>query len=279
MGQGLAHVPGGGQGGTAAPGCHGAVPWGGTGQEELRAGVGSTSAQPGFRGRTALLSKGRRFLALSFSFGLETEVSGQQQPGADPPGVFTAPCWPSAGPQPWPRAGSTRPGWSRGCASAAAWGRCAAAASRCPATRRCSGSRRGLGEKQARAVQGLGGAGLCPVPRSPTLGDELLLELLQELQVQQVVGRQRLLPNHRLHRLHVLADGVAGVLRGRGCPQDRRTPRVAPAGAAQLAAARLGKMPAWAWLPAPCSWHAWGHPEQGLCACVGAGQLELVGVF
>lgn len=41
----------------------------------------------------------------------------------------------------------------------------------------------------------------------------MLLELLQELQVEQVVRRERLFPHHRLHRLHVLPDGVAGVLR------------------------------------------------------------------
>ena len=44
------------------------------------------------------------------------------------------------------------------------------------------------------------------------LRDEVLLELGEELEVEQVVGRQRLLAHHGLHRLHVLADGVARVL-------------------------------------------------------------------
>lgn len=44
-----------------------------------------------------------------------------------------------------------------------------------------------------------------------TLRDEVLLELGEELEVQQVVGRERLLTDDGLHRLHVLADGVASV--------------------------------------------------------------------
>ena len=44
-----------------------------------------------------------------------------------------------------------------------------------------------------------------------TLRDEILLELAEEFQVEEVVGSQRLFTHHGLHRLHVLADGVAGV--------------------------------------------------------------------
>jgi hypothetical protein len=43
------------------------------------------------------------------------------------------------------------------------------------------------------------------------LGDEVLLELAEELEVEQVVGGERLLADHSLHGLHVLADGVARV--------------------------------------------------------------------
>uniref|UniRef100_A0A2M4D215 Putative secreted protein n=1 Tax=Anopheles darlingi TaxID=43151 RepID=A0A2M4D215_ANODA len=43
------------------------------------------------------------------------------------------------------------------------------------------------------------------------LRDEVLLELGQELQVQQIVGRQGFLTDHSLHGLHVLTDGVASV--------------------------------------------------------------------
>lgn len=58
-----------------------------------------------------------------------------------------------------------------------------------------------------------------------TLGDELLLELLQKLQVEQVIGRERLFPHHRLHRLHILPDGVAGVLRdGRAAVRQADAP-------------------------------------------------------
>lgn len=46
-----------------------------------------------------------------------------------------------------------------------------------------------------------------------TLVDEVLLKLLQEFQVEQVLRGERLLPNHCLHGLHVLPDGIAGVLR------------------------------------------------------------------
>lgn len=49
-------------------------------------------------------------------------------------------------------------------------------------------------------------------PPRPTLGDEILLKLLQELQVEQVLGGERLLSHHRFHSLHVLPDGVTGVL-------------------------------------------------------------------
>lgn len=47
---------------------------------------------------------------------------------------------------------------------------------------------------------------------SSYLRDKVLLELGEELQVEQVVGRQRLLTHDGLHRLHVLADGVTRVL-------------------------------------------------------------------
>ena len=53
------------------------------------------------------------------------------------------------------------------------------------------------------------------------LVDKLGLELLQELQVEQVLRGQRLLAHHRLHGLHVLADGVVGV-------QLVATPRCGP---------------------------------------------------
>ncbi|KAI0564002.1 hypothetical protein FGB62_31g125 [Gracilaria domingensis] len=43
------------------------------------------------------------------------------------------------------------------------------------------------------------------------LRHELLLELVVELQVQQIVGRQRLLTHHSLHGNHILSNGVAGV--------------------------------------------------------------------
>eukprot|EP00961_Rhodomonas_salina_P216719 2927648-Rhodomonas_salina.2 len=46
---------------------------------------------------------------------------------------------------------------------------------------------------------------------SRDLGEEALLELGEELEVEEIVGRQRLLADHRLHRRHVLADGVVGV--------------------------------------------------------------------
>lgn len=51
-----------------------------------------------------------------------------------------------------------------------------------------------------------GGAGIL------TLSNEVLLKLLQELQVQEIVRGQGFLTHHGLHGLHVLADGVAGVL-------------------------------------------------------------------
>mmetsp|Transcript_7875 Transcript_7875/g.13507 ORF Transcript_7875/g.13507 Transcript_7875/m.13507 type:complete len:340 (-) Transcript_7875:546-1565(-) len=43
------------------------------------------------------------------------------------------------------------------------------------------------------------------------LSDELVLELVEELEVQLVLRRQRLLPHHRLHGRHILADGVVRV--------------------------------------------------------------------
>lgn len=49
----------------------------------------------------------------------------------------------------------------------------------------------------------------------PNLCDEVLLELGKELEVEQVVGRERLLSHHGLHRLHVLTDGVASVLQNK----------------------------------------------------------------
>lgn len=45
-----------------------------------------------------------------------------------------------------------------------------------------------------------------------TLRDEVLFEFRQELQVQEVIGRQRLLTYYGLHGLHVLSNGVASVL-------------------------------------------------------------------
>lgn len=198
-------------------------------------------------------------------------------------GGVRGPCWPPPGPAPWPRAGSTRPGRSRGCASAAAWGRCAGAASRCPGTRRCSGSRRDLGRDA-----GKGGAGPGEMPgvqsdaKTPsplrgrgraarlTLGDELLLELLQELQVEQVVGRERLFPHHRLHRLHVLPDGVAGVLRdGRAAVRtDRQTDAPCSPPGRQSRAARQ-RQPALGRLPPGCvTPPASGTPRAG-SACPG----------
>lgn len=48
--------------------------------------------------------------------------------------------------------------------------------------------------------------------KMPYLRDKVLLELDQELQVQQIVGGQRLLTDDGLHGLHVLADGVTSVL-------------------------------------------------------------------
>ena len=45
-----------------------------------------------------------------------------------------------------------------------------------------------------------------------TLGDEVLLKLLQELKVQQVVCREGLLSHHSLHCLHVLTNGIVGIL-------------------------------------------------------------------
>ena len=45
------------------------------------------------------------------------------------------------------------------------------------------------------------------------LGYEVLLELGEELQVQEIVRRQRLLADDGLHGLHVLPDGVTSVLK------------------------------------------------------------------
>lgn len=45
---------------------------------------------------------------------------------------------------------------------------------------------------------------------------EVLLEFSEELQVQQVVRRQRLFTHHGLHGLHVLADGIASILKNEG---------------------------------------------------------------
>lgn len=44
------------------------------------------------------------------------------------------------------------------------------------------------------------------------LRDEILLELRQELQIEQIVRRQSLLPHHSLHRLHVFTNSVASIL-------------------------------------------------------------------
>ena len=46
-----------------------------------------------------------------------------------------------------------------------------------------------------------------------TLSDEVLLKLLQELQVEQIIGGEGLLSYHGLHGLHVLTNGIAGILR------------------------------------------------------------------
>ena len=45
-----------------------------------------------------------------------------------------------------------------------------------------------------------------------SLGDEVLLELGEELQVQKIVGRQGLLTDDSLHGLDVLADSIASIL-------------------------------------------------------------------
>lgn len=45
-----------------------------------------------------------------------------------------------------------------------------------------------------------------------TLGNEVLLKLLEELQVEQVIRGEGLLSHHSLHGLDVLTDGVAGIL-------------------------------------------------------------------
>lgn len=44
-----------------------------------------------------------------------------------------------------------------------------------------------------------------------TLRDEVLLELSEELEVEEVVGRQRFLAHHGLHRLYIFADRIARV--------------------------------------------------------------------
>lgn len=44
------------------------------------------------------------------------------------------------------------------------------------------------------------------------LRDEVLLELAQEFQVEEIVGRQGLFTDDRLHCLHVLTDRITGVL-------------------------------------------------------------------
>ena len=44
-----------------------------------------------------------------------------------------------------------------------------------------------------------------------SLGDEPVLELVEELEVEQVFGRERLLADDGLHGLGVFADGVVGV--------------------------------------------------------------------
>ena len=43
------------------------------------------------------------------------------------------------------------------------------------------------------------------------LRDEILLELGQELQVEQIVSAQRLLSDHGLHGLHVLANSITSI--------------------------------------------------------------------
>lgn len=47
-----------------------------------------------------------------------------------------------------------------------------------------------------------------------TLSDEVLLKLLQELQIEQIVRGQGFFSHHGLHRLHVLTDSIACILRG-----------------------------------------------------------------
>lgn len=130
-------------------------------------------------------------------------------------GWFRAPCR-MRGPAAPPGESRTRPSCSAECASASLLERCVAVSSPSPATRTLCGSRKDLGTTKERENlwprrRGLGGHCNAPPPR-PTLGDEILLKLLQELQVEQVLRGERLLPHHCFHGLHVLPDGVAGVL-------------------------------------------------------------------
>lgn len=48
-----------------------------------------------------------------------------------------------------------------------------------------------------------------------TLRDEVPFELLQELQIEQIIWGQSFFSYHGLHRLHVLTDSIACILRGR----------------------------------------------------------------
>lgn len=61
-----------------------------------------------------------------------------------------------------------------------------------------------------------------------TLGDEVFLKLGQELQVEQVVGRQSLLTHHRLHGLDVLAYSVTRILHTRSGGLVKASVRVTP---------------------------------------------------
>ena len=44
-----------------------------------------------------------------------------------------------------------------------------------------------------------------------SLRDEVLLEFAQKLQIEKIISGQGFLADDRLHRLHVLANGIAGV--------------------------------------------------------------------
>lgn len=147
-------------------------------------------------------------------------------------------CW-----TPW---GKTQTGCSEGFASASPWGRCGAAASRCPESRTRSCCRRDLRETESSVSSSPGRAHSCspwpssgwragnpserlavqrPHVHSLTLSNEVLLKLLQELEVEQVIRGEGLLSHHSLHGLDVLTDGVAGVLGTRGTQSEANVHR------------------------------------------------------